>query len=1328
MEQIKKINKPAKRAESFLSARRSGLRPVTEREMLQPGEEEELEKYDQKLLAEHRLAQLLKYRQLLKENQEKRLNTRSALDASAGAGTKWIPMGPSAVLKGQAYNYPTTSGRVPGIAVAPGGKRVYAATANGGVWRSEDGGNSWMPLMDAFDVNPSALKADSLACGAIALVPGETSDQDILYVGTGEGHGWWYFGVGPVYSKDGGANWQTEPVSLDSPSLIGAGFYALVVNPDNHEQVIAATTEGIYRREPDGEGNFHWVKKSVPEVEGFENKKATSVVTAKGKDGVFFFASFYNGGIFSSEDGNEWSPLGSGLLPGLQRIALAVNFHEPRVVYAVSGNGNYDTKLFRFDDFDGLWKQIELNKTNKQYDLVQGQGDYDLAIAVDPVNINRIYLGGQRIVVDNDGNISENKNDPNYHHCGALWRCEIKVSHVKESKEIPKKVEIDEITISHFIGHSIHPDIHTIVFSPHDPKQMWVGCDGGIFSTNDPLKNNVVFEPRNNGLQALTMTRIQQNLKDTNSIFCGTHDNGLLHYTGGGVWLYVAKGDCFSCIPNWNDSNKILIQKYNSYLELSTNGGIRFSFNEAPNSGPDKDESDMKAPLVGPPQSSDLEDADIVAFGGTRPWINKSFCNKDWEWRSIPSGDVDSDGLGTDIISMHFATAKILYAGTVNKGIYRYTNNNADEWERAPLHNQPVGNSTDTLENKLPLDTPITSIVSHPQKLESVYITTGGVGDYPHVWYFDGSIWTPKTGENSNQLMDVQHNVIVAHVSNGESAADGNVHLYVGTDIGIWRSTDGGSSWHPYSEGLPDVAVLDIKILKQEASKPALLLASTYGRGVFQRPLGDSEQKKINLYFRGIAGADIKIDVPDQNGNYLIPHDPEVPVDFVAFANLEAKDVIVPSNTPGIRSKVYVQVHNSGTEAANQVQVSLLMAKVTTENLPKLPQDIEASIQKGLPIRSNDWQTIGIKTVNNVQPALPQVVTFDLLSEKLAASTSYCLLALVHHILDQFTIDDNTNPADIVKTGKAVAKSFSTNLSLPVPPHKPDARLKGFVAIPPSATMGGASADAFLGRAFQQNDDVIAKEIQSIILSAPLCNRHLPPPAGGLNSYDWEVINPSTVQLIQAKTIQVSGRIESTAGVPLMWSAQEKIVINGKIDARGKGAMTIAGVEDSGIGDFGGAGGAGKEMKGRPCRLPRLNYEILPGGGTEGSWTGSKGAPLNKDWASRIQAYWPHAKGGAAGGGAGGGDGAVLRKGAGGGIVILCAPVIELTGEGLIDVSGNEGKQDCGGGGGGLVVLIARQLINAMEEGPYANIICKGGNGTGAASAGGDGLVLKMRY
>ena len=120
--------------------------------------------------------------------------------APFAAAGYWTPLGPYPIPNGQTTTIATAvSGRVTAIAIHPTNPDlVYVGTAQGGVWRSSNGGAVWTPIFDS---------AVSLAIGSLALAP---SDPSILYVGTGEPNGSCdsYFGVG-LYRIDDAAGAAT---------------------------------------------------------------------------------------------------------------------------------------------------------------------------------------------------------------------------------------------------------------------------------------------------------------------------------------------------------------------------------------------------------------------------------------------------------------------------------------------------------------------------------------------------------------------------------------------------------------------------------------------------------------------------------------------------------------------------------------------------------------------------------------------------------------------------------------------------------------------------------------------------------------------------------------------------------------------------------------------------------------------------------------------------------------------------------------------------------------------------------------------------------------
>ena len=235
------------------------------------------------------------------------------------------------------------------------------------------------------------------------------------------------------------------------------------------------------------------------------------------------------------------------------------------------------------------------------------------------------------------------------------------------------------------------------------------------------------------------------------------------------------------------------------------------------------------APLVGTPPSGTPAQAESVAFGSQRPWISDTFGGG---WQSIPANGA-TDDLGSRIRSLVFASHTKLYAGTTGGGVYRFDQGAGGGWTRTRL---------DTLggTNVLGVVGMITDIAVDPFDAtgNSIYVCFGGAGDWRHVWRFDGSQWQQRSGPaagNIASLLDVQHNALVCDPANAGT-------VFVGADIGIWRSTDSGQNWAPFSSGLPDAPVLDLLLHNPRR----LLRASTYGRSVYEYDLATAVRRAFS--------------------------------------------------------------------------------------------------------------------------------------------------------------------------------------------------------------------------------------------------------------------------------------------------------------------------------------------------------------------------------------------------------------------------------------------------------------------------------------------------
>ena len=683
----------------------------------------------------------------------------------------WAPLGPTVLMNGQAIGDPPVGGRIAGIAVARNGLLVYAASANGGVFRSDDGGVSWRSLMDSFDVDPLNFASTSLASGAIAI---DLADPERIYVGTGEGdtHGMFerrivhalpaYRGIGPIRSDDGGRTWIRERTAQGSPTLAGAAFYALAVDPANREHVIAATTEGIYERVFGADDEPEWVQR---EAGIYASVIATTIGGA-----TRFYASETEGGVSFSDDGTTWTAAGNGFPDqDVGRIALAAQPVDPSLIYAFVADANGGLHgVYRLSLDTNEWTQL----TNPPNVLAGRQGEYDLTVAVDPQDENLLYLGGDRL---------DTSPFP-----GSIWRCTI---------------GNDGSIAGVSIGQNAHADVHVLVHTPGDSNSLWTGTDGGVFLNRDP-RGSGVFQSRNTGLSCLCPNFIGQHATDPAVMFCGLQDNGTGRTVGGGVWRRVSGGDGGYCLVNWNDGRQILVSM-NGRVLRSTNDGASFSQH---NFGFRL----MTYPIAGLPRNPAKKSEAKVAAVGV---VDTVFLTTNFgiSWTpvvAIPGGEM---------YSLVFATPTRMFAGMTNGDVFRIDRAANGMWAATRIDDAAAG----------PIDVrgPVSDIAvdwSDPAR-NSVYAAFGGSGDPRHVWHWNGTAWESRSGTPGADLLDVEHNAITVDPLLPD-------RIYVGADIGVWHSADAGTTWVPLPNALPDAPVFDLQIHPSRR----LLRAATHGRGIYE--------------------------------------------------------------------------------------------------------------------------------------------------------------------------------------------------------------------------------------------------------------------------------------------------------------------------------------------------------------------------------------------------------------------------------------------------------------------------------------------------------------
>jgi hypothetical protein len=919
----------------------------------------------------------------------------------------WTPLGPGVVGRGQTANRAAVAGRVSGIAIAPAGARIYVATANGGVWRSDDGGFSWLSTMDGFDINPTNFATTSLACGAIAIDP---ADPDRVYVGTGEGDTDALFaqrivnalpayrGIGPVRSDDGGVNWVNEP---STPSLAGFAFYQIAVDPVDGDHCVAATTNGLYERIPAGAG-FLWQQRRT----GIH----TSVVVTRAAGATTWFAAAQGDRVYNSTTGATWTAAGTGFPAGVGRIALGAQPDNPGVVYAyIADPAGALHSVRRLTGGSGPWQNIP----GVPGVLPGGQGAYDLCISVDPNNANRIYLGGDYF------NASP--------FPGSIWRCDVTTAPALSMTGTS-------------IGQNAHADVHVLVHVPGDSDRLFTGTDGGVFEHTNATGVGG-FNSRNTGIASLASNFIGQHPTEPAVVYVGLQDNGTAKYTGEQIWRHVLFADGGYCVVNWNDPFQVLLFA-NGNVFRATDGGLDYgSWTQV--TPPGATWQLMAEPLVGaPPNPANPAEAGIVALGvGQRIYISSNFGTSWPDQPALPGGSGSA-------FSMQFASATRLYVGTTTGRVFRLDDAGATGWTVTRIDTAPGG--------ALPLAGIVSDIAvdrSDPTR-SSLYISFGGVGDFRHVWRFDGTAWAARSGTagSGTELLDVEHTSIQYDGLTGR--------VYAGADIGVWESADGGGTWAPLQSGLPDAPVFDLQI----HPTARLLRASLHGRGIFEWKLDPPRLDDVELYIRDTMldtargentdgrpdptvapttpvfhylSPNIKVDVPTPAGYQT----PTPDIDFATFNDVVvdgSSGVATISAPPTVHNRVYVEVHNRGRVDATNVQV---MAAITNAGTGlNLPAGYTADVVAGTPLAGPKWTTLGVVTIPELRAGTPRIAFFDLPSTLLPVPASlpgnshYCMVTFLHASQDPFTSTEPNVDALALADRKVGQKNLNIVQFIGTPP------------------------------------------------------------------------------------------------------------------------------------------------------------------------------------------------------------------------------------------------------------------------------------------------------
>jgi len=472
----------------------------------------------------------------------------------------WLPAGPDVTLRGLPETSLRVAGRVRDIAVSSNGQRAYAASALGGAWYTDTAGARWEPIGPwamATAVADIAASSHTLTCGAIHVrfdPGGNDPALDEVWVGTGEvGHTLTvptdlgimgqYSGVGVLHATGPivatRANplldpWsrQAQPRVAPNPNpyvgLRGAGVFSMASDPANPAGVVAATSRGLHHN-GSGLAPDPWALVTVAAWEAVAAGSSRTVVVtdvvwlpATGAHPARLWVAIISAatpaltGVWVSTAGVA-GPFAQVAIAGINTAARPVFGADPAFPDVVYVLGSRPTRLWRLDNL------VPAVVAPVPAALFGGndQSDYDIAIAPDPTNINRVIIGGAaaRTPVTQD-------------FAAAMYRLTVGGAAPAYNTDYAGGESNDP----RWIGTGVHADVHRVRWRHVGADDhVWVCCDGGVFRSTAAAAP-ATFVSRSTGLAITESGSIASHPVSDGLMLMGVQDNGGQLRIGEGVW------------------------------------------------------------------------------------------------------------------------------------------------------------------------------------------------------------------------------------------------------------------------------------------------------------------------------------------------------------------------------------------------------------------------------------------------------------------------------------------------------------------------------------------------------------------------------------------------------------------------------------------------------------------------------------------------------------------------------------------------------------------------------------------------------------------------
>ncbi|MFN0138574.1 MAG: WD40/YVTN/BNR-like repeat-containing protein [Pyrinomonadaceae bacterium] len=686
------------------------------------------------------------------------------------------------------------SGRISALDGVFEGKRLtlFVGAASGGVWKSQNGGTTFKPVFDKQPVQ---------SIGAVTIDP---KNPKTVWVGTGES---WTrnsvsIGDGVYKSTDGGDNWTN--VGLKESERISK----ILVDPNDTNTVYVCAVgklwsdsdeRGVYKTT---DGGKTWTKI----LKGANLSTGCSMISMDSSNSKTIYAGMWDfrrkgwtfrsggesdkapssSGMFKSTDGGAtWTELEEKSAAGLPakpwgRVAVAVAPSNSKVVYAVIEAVQPKDGLYRSDDGGATWKPLDRSQS------MIWRPFYFSHINIDPKNENKLYKHNLSLIMSNDGGKS----------------------------------------FSNITG-GTHGDHHDLWINPNNTDHIITGDDGGLWFSYDG--GNRWWKGEN--LPVSQFYHVSADMDMPYKVYGGLQDNsswvGDSEYPGGitnSRWENMYGGDGFWMFADPSDNDYIYAEYQGGFIaRINRKTHETRGIQPLPKYNEGKLRYNWNTPIHVTKDGTLYLGAQLLFrsrdHGQTWERISPDLTTNDpSKQRQEESGGITVDNSSAEMHTTIFSIAtspknpNMIWVGT-DDGNVQLTRDGGKNWT----------NLTANIKG-LPKNAWVSSIDAGHFDDGTAYATFdmhtfGDMKPYVYKTNDYGKTWTSIAGSNIRGY---------AHVVK-EDLVNKNL-LFVGTELGLWVSVDGGASWAQYKGGnFPHVAVRDMVIHPRDHD----LILGTHGRGIW---------------------------------------------------------------------------------------------------------------------------------------------------------------------------------------------------------------------------------------------------------------------------------------------------------------------------------------------------------------------------------------------------------------------------------------------------------------------------------------------------------------